>query len=86
MEISIKEIEKNLKSLPKEFLGQVNDYIDFLKSKYSESKIEKDWADDLTNSQKDSIQKGINDIENEKTYSQEEAKQRIRQYLLEKSK
>lgn len=86
MEISIKEIEKNLKSLPKEFLGQVNDYIDFLKSKYSESKFEKDWADNLTDFQKDSIQKGINDIENEKTYSHEEAKQKIKQYLLEKSK
>lgn len=86
MEISIKDIEKNLKSLPKEFLGQVNDYIEFLKSKYSETKIEKDWAENLTDSQKKSIEKGINDINNGKTYSQEEAKQKIKQYLLEKSK
>lgn len=86
MDITIKEIEKNLKSLPKEFFGQVNDYIDFLKSKYSETKVETDWAENLTDSQKQSIEKGIDDIRNGKTYSHEEAKQKIKQYLLEKSK
>ena len=85
MEITIKEIEKSLKSLPKELFGQVNDYIEFLKSKYTEAKTE-DWAENLTNSQKISIEKGIEDIKNEKTYSHEEAKQKIRQYLSEKSK
>lgn len=30
MERTIKQIEQNLKSLPKEFLAQVNDFIDFL--------------------------------------------------------
>ncbi|MCD1118490.1 hypothetical protein [Chryseobacterium turcicum] len=41
MEISIKEIEQNLKSLPKEFFGQVNDYIDFLRYKHcKENKYE----------------------------------------------
>ena len=59
MEISIKEIEKNLKSLPKEVLVQVNDYIEFLKSKYSETKVETDWADHLTDSQKQSIERGV---------------------------
>ena len=34
MEITIKDLEKNLKTLPKELLGNVNDYIDFLKEKY----------------------------------------------------
>lgn len=33
MEITIKDLEKNLKTLPKELLGNVNDYIDFLKEK-----------------------------------------------------
>jgi len=86
MNITIEEIKKNLQSLPKEFFGQVNDYIDFLKSKYSETKVEKDWAEDLANSQKQSIEKGIDDITNGKTYSHEEAKRKIKQYLLEKSK
>ena len=34
MEITIKDLEKNLKTLPKELLGNVNDYTDFLKEKY----------------------------------------------------
>ena len=34
MEITIKDLEKNLKTLPKELLGNVNNYIDFLKEKY----------------------------------------------------
>ena len=34
MEITMKDLEKNLKTLPKELLGNVNDYIDFLKKKY----------------------------------------------------
>ena len=34
MEITIKDLEKNLKTLHKELLGNVNDYIDFLKEKY----------------------------------------------------
>ena len=33
MEITIKDLENNLKTLPKELLGNVNDYIDFLKEK-----------------------------------------------------
>ena len=38
MEITIKEIEQNLKSLPEEFLGQVNDFIDFLRYKHFKEK------------------------------------------------
>ncbi|MCY0967577.1 hypothetical protein [Chryseobacterium wangxinyae] len=86
MDITIKEIEKNLKSLPKEFFGQVNDYIEFLKSKYNETETKEDWAEKLTDSQKKSIEKGIDDIKNGRTFSHDEAKQKIRQYLLEKSK
>ena len=86
MEITIKEIEQNLKSLPEEFLGQVNDFIELLKSKKIEGQVEKDWAENLTDSQKKSIERGIDDIKNGKTYSHEEAKQKIKQYLIEKSK
>lgn len=86
METTIQKIEQNLKSLPEELLGQVNDFIDFLKSKNSNAKVEKDWAENLTDSQKKSIERGIDDIKNGKTYSHEEAKKKITQYLLEKSK
>lgn len=40
MEITIKDLENNLKTLPKELLGNVNDYIDFLKEKYLSKKEE----------------------------------------------
>ncbi|WP_294302772.1 hypothetical protein [uncultured Chryseobacterium sp.] len=34
MEITLKEIEKNLESLPESFYSEVNDFIDFLKDKH----------------------------------------------------
>lgn len=34
MEKTIKDIERNLETLPKELLNNVNDFIDFLKYKY----------------------------------------------------
>lgn len=37
MEITIKDLENDLKTLPKELLQQVGDYVAFLKFKYSES-------------------------------------------------
>ena len=81
MEITIKDLENNLKTLPKELLGNVNDYIDFLKEKY----LTKDWANQLKETQKKSIEKGILDIENENIISHEEAKQKIRNYLQSKA-
>ena len=81
MEITIKDLENNLKTLPKELLGNVNDYIDFLKEKY----LTKDWANQLSEIQKKSIEKGILDIENENIISHEEAKQKIRNYLQSKA-
>lgn len=34
MEITVKDIQSNLETLPKEFLNEVNDFIDFLKHKH----------------------------------------------------
>ena len=81
MEITIKDLEKNLKTLPKELLGNVNDYIDFLKEKY----LDKDWANQLSETQIKSNEKGISDIENGNIISHEEAKQKIRNYLQSKA-
>lgn len=80
MEITIKDLEKKLKTLPEELLENVNDYIDFLKSKYKKN----DWAEDLTDFQKKSVEKGVADIENGNTLSHDEAKQKIREYLQAK--
>lgn len=38
MEITVKDIESNLETLPKEFFYQVNDFIDFLKYKHLDDK------------------------------------------------
>ncbi|MBK6977020.1 MAG: hypothetical protein IPH28_07780 [Cytophagaceae bacterium] len=48
MEITLKEIEKNLLTLPDNLWGQVNDFVIFLKQKYS---------DDLPQWQKDELKK-----------------------------
>ena len=68
MEITIKDLEKNLKTLPKELLGNVNDYIDFLKEKYisKESKSSsKEETFKLTENQKKILdsQKNLDDSE-----------------------
>jgi len=85
MAITIKHLEENIKTLPEDLYDEVNDFVDFLKFKY-ESKDSKDWSENLTRFQQSSIEKGLSDIENGRTYSHEEAKQRIKNYLLEKSK
>jgi len=85
MEITIKDLENDLKSLPTELLQQVSDYVAFLKMKYK-GQINEDWADYLSEKQKESISKGLEDIDNGKVYSHEEAKERIKNYLSEKSR
>jgi len=35
MEVTIKDIERNLRTLPENLLNQVNDYVDFLKDTFS---------------------------------------------------
>ena len=37
METTVKSLEEDLKTLPKELLQKVSDYIDFLKFKYSQN-------------------------------------------------
>ncbi|WP_367916045.1 hypothetical protein [Leadbetterella sp. DM7] len=37
MEVTIKDIERNLRTLPENLLNQVNDYVDFLKDVFSEN-------------------------------------------------
>jgi len=55
MEITIKDIEKNLQSLPKEFLNQVNDYVEFLMEISSNQKVP-EW-------QKDEVMRRIKEAE-----------------------
>ena len=71
MEITIKDLENNLKTLPKELLGNVNDYIDFLKEKYltkeknNSSEIMQEETFKLTENQKKNLdhQENLDDFE-----------------------
>lgn len=58
MEITIKEIQENLRNLPTNLLQNVNDYIDFLKSKYSGNHYE-----NLSESQKEEILNRVAEME-----------------------
>ena len=46
MEITVKDIEKNLKTLPKELLEQVNEYVEFLKEISSTKRNIPQWQID----------------------------------------
>lgn len=83
MQVTVKEINKNLESLPKELFEQVNDYIDFLKSKYGKIHSE-DWAGNLSDHQIESVKKGLEDIKKEKTLNHDTARKRIQDYISSK--
>lgn len=89
MEITLKDIQNNLQTLPKELFQNVNDYISSLKFQNSAKKenlLKEDWADSLTSDQKTSVERGIDDIKNGRTLSHEEAKKKIREYIKEATK
>ncbi|WP_312825436.1 hypothetical protein [Epilithonimonas sp.] len=47
MEITIKDLENDLKTLPKELLQQVSDYVAFLKFKYSKDFELEEWQKEV---------------------------------------
>jgi DNA replication initiation complex subunit (GINS family) len=83
MQITTKEINKNLESLPKELFEQVNDYIDFLKSKYGKIHAE-DWAEDLSDHQMESLKQGLEDIGKGRTLNHSTAVKGIQDYINSK--
>lgn len=54
METTIKDIESNLETLPKEYLNDVNDFIDFLKYKHLKEK-----KNEVPEWQKDEVRKRV---------------------------
>ncbi|MDQ1163295.1 RNA polymerase-binding transcription factor DksA [Chryseobacterium sp. SORGH_AS 447] len=83
MQITVKEINKNLESLPKELFEQVNDYIDFLKSKYGKVHSE-DWAENLFDHQIESVKQGLEDVKKGRTLNHDTAINRIQDYINSK--
>lgn len=58
------------------------DFINELLSNFNFVKVDKDWYDSLTKTQKTSIKRGLNDIENNKTYSHENVQEEIEQRIM----
>lgn len=58
------------------------DFINELLSNFSFVKVDKDWYDSLTKIQKASIEGGLNDIENNRTYSHENVQEEIDQRIM----
>lgn len=83
MEITLKDLEDNIKTLPENFYEEVNDFIDFLKTKYNRTNAE-DWSGMLSEPQRESLKKGLEDIENGKTISHESAQKKIKDYIASK--
>ncbi len=79
--ITTEQINQKLKLLPSNLLQEVNDYIEFLTFKSAQT----DWAEQLNEQQISLIKKGKKDIEENKIVSHKEAKEKIQNYIKNKS-
>ncbi|WP_264566312.1 hypothetical protein [Flavobacterium sp. N3904] len=61
-------------------MQEVDQYVDFLKDKNDQS----DWSKSISENQLSLIEKGKKDIEEGRTYTQKEAKQKIADYIKRK--
>jgi hypothetical protein len=73
------QVTKKINLLPATLLQEVDKYIDFLNYKYS------DWAEQLSEEQIQLIEKGTKDIEENRLIPHKEAKERIKEYIKNKS-
>jgi gas vesicle protein len=83
MEIALKDLENNIRTLPENFYEEVNDFIDFLKTKYTKTNSQ-DWAENLSEIHRDSINKGLDDIQSGRTIGQESVQKNIKDYINSK--
>ena len=79
--ITVSQINKKIKLLPVNLLQEVDAYLDTLSQKINN----KDWSETLTENQLLLIEKGKMDIEQGKVYSHKEAKQKIKEYIKNKT-
>ncbi|MEY8761773.1 DUF2281 domain-containing protein [Chryseobacterium tongliaoense] len=59
MEITLKDLENNIRTLPENFYEEVNDFIDFLKQKHFKRK-----HDEVPEWQKEEVRRRVNYAEN----------------------
>jgi len=76
--IDATQINQKINALPKALLPDVDKYIDFLNFKYT------DWGEQLSENQIALIQKGTDDILNNRLVPHNEAKERIKNYIKNK--
>jgi len=76
-----KEIKEKISQLPEFLMEELSEYIDFLIYKK-----DKDWFDSLSSSQKQSIEQGLEDIQNGRTYSHDSVMEEMAQYINAKKK
>jgi hypothetical protein len=79
--ITASQINQKIKLLPINLLYEVDKYIEFLAYKSSHN----DWADQLSEQQISLVEKGKKDIEENKIMSHKEAKEKIKDYIKNKS-
>ncbi|MGB6084445.1 hypothetical protein [Moheibacter sp.] len=76
-----KEIKEKISQLPDFLMEELSEYIDFLLYKK-----DKDWYDSLDSNQKKSIEQGMQDIKDGKTYTQDFVMEEMSQYIKSKKK
>jgi hypothetical protein len=79
--VTVSQINKKIKSLPVNLLQEVDKFIDFLTYKSSHP----DWSEQLSDEQMRLIEKGKKDIEENRIFTHEEAKQRIAAHIKNKT-
>ena len=79
--INASQLNQKIKRLPVNLLQEVDDYIEFLTYKSSQ----KDWADDLNPEQISRLEKGKQDIIENKIISHQDARKIIDSYLKRKN-
>lgn len=79
--ITASQINQKINSLPENLLHEVDKYIEFLTFKSSHS----EWAEELSEQQISLIEKGRKDIEENRVIPHKEAKERIKNYIKNKS-
>lgn len=73
------QVSQKINSLPIPLLQDLDRYIDFLIFRHT------DWGEQLSENQISLIEKGTNDILNNRLVPHEEAKERIKNYIKSKS-
>lgn len=80
--ISTADIKEKINSLPESLLQEVDQFIDFLNFKEQQT----DWANQLSEDQIKLINKGKKDIQEHRVYSDQAAKEMIKDYIKSKTK